>query len=50
MLRVGLTGSIGAGKSAVSSRLAELGAVVVDSDLLAREALAPGSAGLRDVV
>ena len=50
MLRVGLTGSIGSGKSAVSSRLAELGAVVVDSDLLAREALAPGSAGLRDVV
>ena len=50
MLRVGLTGSIGAGKSAVSSRLAELGAVVVDSDLLAREVLAPDSAGLRDVV
>jgi len=50
VLRVGLTGSIGAGKSAVSSRLAELGAVVVDSDLLAREVLAPDSAGLRDVV
>lgn len=50
MLRVGLTGSIGSGKSAVSSRLAELGAVVVDSDLLAREVLAPDSAGLRDVV
>jgi dephospho-CoA kinase len=50
VLRVGLTGSIGSGKSAVSSRLAELGAVVVDSDLLAREVLAPDSAGLRDVV
>jgi dephospho-CoA kinase len=50
VLRVGLTGSIGSGKSAVSSRLADRGAVVVDSDLLAREALAPGTDGLREVV
>ncbi len=50
MLRVGLTGSIGSGKSAVSSRLADRGAVVIDSDLLAREALAPGTDGLREVV
>ncbi|MDP9392228.1 MAG: dephospho-CoA kinase [Actinomycetota bacterium] len=50
MLRVGLTGGIGAGKSAVAARLAELGAVVVDADVLAREAVEPGSAGLAEVV
>ena len=50
MLRVGLTGSIGSGKSAVSSRLAARGAVVVDADKLAREALEPGTEGLREVV
>lgn len=46
MLHVGLTGGIGSGKSAVSSRLAELGAVVIDSDLLAREVVEPGTPGL----
>lgn len=46
MLRIGLTGGIAAGKSVVSRRLAELGAVVVDHDELAREAVAPGSVGL----
>lgn len=45
-MRVGLTGGIGAGKSVVAARLARLGAVVVDSDLLARDAVEPGSAGL----
>jgi len=50
MLRVGLTGGIGAGKSEVSRRLAELGAVVVDADLLARQVVAPGTDGLADVV
>lgn len=50
MLRVGLTGGIGAGKSAVSRRLAARGAVVVDSDLLAREVVEPGTDGLREVV
>ncbi|MER5641627.1 dephospho-CoA kinase [Kitasatospora sp. NPDC002227] len=50
MLRIGLTGGIGAGKSAVSARLAERGAVIVDSDLIAREVVAPGSEGLRAVV
>jgi dephospho-CoA kinase len=47
---VGLTGGIGAGKSAVAARLAELGAVVIDSDRLAREVVAPGSPGLAEVV
>jgi len=43
---IGLTGGIAAGKSAVAARLAALGAVVIDADLLAREAVAPGSPGL----
>ncbi|MHA7208057.1 dephospho-CoA kinase [Arthrobacter sp. MDT1-65] len=50
MLRIGLTGGIAAGKSVVARRLADLGAVVVDADLLAREAVAPGSPGLDEVV
>jgi dephospho-CoA kinase len=50
MLMVGLTGGIGAGKSAVSRRLARRGAVVIDSDVLAREVVAPGTAGLAEVV
>lgn len=50
MLRVGLTGGIGSGKSTVAGRLAELGAVVVDADVLAREVVAPGSEGLAAVV
>lgn len=45
-LRVGLTGGIGSGKSTVSARLAEHGAVVVDYDLLAREAVEPGTPAL----
>jgi dephospho-CoA kinase len=49
-MRVGLTGGIGSGKSAVSALLADLGASVVDADLLAREAVAPGSEGLAQVV
>ncbi|MEU8261405.1 dephospho-CoA kinase [Micromonospora sp. NPDC048999] len=50
MLRVGLTGGIGSGKSAVASRMAALGAVVIDADLIAREVVAPGSEGLAEVV
>jgi len=50
MLRVGLTGGIASGKSTVSALLAEYGAVVIDSDLLAREAVAAGSTGLAAVV
>lgn len=43
---IGLTGGIAAGKSAIAARLAALGAVVIDADQLAREAVAPGSPGL----
>ncbi|MEV0290238.1 dephospho-CoA kinase [Kribbella sp. NPDC050820] len=50
MLRVGLTGGIGSGKSAVSARLAARGAVVIDSDVLAREVVAKGTDGLTEVV
>jgi dephospho-CoA kinase len=50
VLTIGLTGGIGAGKSAVAQRLAALGAVVVDADRLAREAVAAGTDGLAEVV
>lgn len=50
MLVVGLTGGIGSGKSEVVRRLAALGAVVVDADLIAREVVEPGSPGLAQVV
>ena len=46
MLRVGLTGGIGSGKSEVSRRLAERGAVLIDADVAAREVVVPGSPGL----
>ena len=50
MLRVGLTGSIGVGKSYVAGILAELGCHVLDADQTAREVVAPGSTGLSAVV
>jgi dephospho-CoA kinase len=50
VLRVGLTGGIGSGKSEVSRRLATYGAVVIDADALARAAVAPGTDGLAEVV
>jgi dephospho-CoA kinase len=50
MLRIGLTGGIGAGKSTVARRLAELGATLVDADVVAREVVQPGSPGLAQVV
>ena len=46
MLRVAVTGGIGSGKSTVAGRLAQLGAVVADSDRLAREVVAAGTPGL----
>ena len=50
MLRVGLTGSIGVGKSFVAGVLAELGCHVLDADELAREVVLPGSPALEKVV
>jgi dephospho-CoA kinase len=46
MIRVGLTGGIGSGKSEVSARLADLGAVVIDADKGARAVVAAGTPGL----
>lgn len=50
MLIVGLTGGIGAGKSTVGNMFAQLGALVIDADQLAREAIEPGSSGFDEVV
>ncbi|MBX9393318.1 dephospho-CoA kinase [Streptomyces sp. TRM72054] len=50
MLKVGLTGGIGAGKSEVSRLLVECGAVLIDADRIAREVVAPGTPGLAAVV
>jgi dephospho-CoA kinase len=49
VLRVGLTGGIGSGKSAVASALVEHGAVLIDADVLAREVVEPGTPGLARV-
>jgi dephospho-CoA kinase len=49
VLRVGLTGGIGSGKSEVSKRLAGYGAVVIDADAVAREVVEPGTEGLAEV-
>ena len=49
MLRIGLTGGIGSGKSTVSRLLAERGAVIVDADAIAREVVRPGTPGLAAV-
>jgi len=49
-MRVGLTGGIASGKSTVSAILAELGAVVIDADKLAREVVEKGTPGLDQVV
>lgn len=50
MLRIGLTGGIGSGKSEVSRLLAAHGALVIDADLLAREVVEPGTPGHAEVV
>ena len=49
-MRVGLTGGIASGKSTVSAILDELGAVIIDADVLAREVVAKGTPGLEKVV
>ncbi|GAA2774300.1 dephospho-CoA kinase [Saccharopolyspora taberi] len=50
MLLLGLSGGIGSGKSTVARRLEELGATIIDSDVLAREVVAPGTDGLAALV
>ena len=50
MLIVGLTGGIGAGKSTVANMFAQLGALTIDADQLARQAIEPGSSGFDEVI
>jgi dephospho-CoA kinase len=50
VLRIGLTGGIGSGKSTVAALLAARGALVVDADRIAREVVEPGTPGLAAVV
>jgi dephospho-CoA kinase len=50
MLIVGLTGGIGAGKSTVANMFAQLGALTIDADQLARQAIEPGSIGFDEVI
>ncbi len=49
-MRIAVTGGIGSGKSSVTARLAERGAVVIDADRIAREVVEPGTPGLAAVV
>lgn len=49
VLRVGLTGGIGSGKSTVAGMLAECGAVVIDSDAISRQLTAPGGAAIDQI-
>jgi dephospho-CoA kinase len=49
MLRLGLTGGIGSGKSTVAGLLAELGAAVVDADAISRQLTAPGGAAVAEI-
>ena len=50
MLRIGLTGGIGAGKSTVSATFAECGGIIVDGDVISREVVEPGTEGLAALV
>lgn len=49
MLKVGLTGGMGSGKSTVATRLAQLGATVIDADAIAREIVEPGQPALAEL-
>jgi dephospho-CoA kinase len=50
MLRIGLTGGIGAGKSSVTATFAQCGGVIIDADVIAREVVEPGTEGLAALV
>ena len=50
MLRIGLTGGIGAGKSTVSATFSDCGGIIVDGDVIAREVVEPGTEGLSALV
>ena len=50
MLRIGLTGGIGAGKSVLSATFAQCGGIIVDGDVISREVVEPGTEGLASLV
>jgi dephospho-CoA kinase len=50
MVRVGLTGGIASGKSAVAAELAARGAIIIDADVLAREVVEPGTSALAAII
>lgn len=50
IVSVGLTGGIASGKSAAAARLAELGAVIIDADVISRQVVEPGTEGLAEIV
>jgi dephospho-CoA kinase len=50
MLRIGLTGGIGAGKSALSATFSQCGGIIIDGDVIAREVVEPGTEGLAALV
>ena len=50
VFRVALTGGIASGKSTVADMFGELGAVLIDTDIIARDVVLPGTAGLQDIV
>ncbi len=50
MLKIGLTGGIGSGKSVVSEHFARLGAPIIDTDIIARQLVTPGSDGLQAII
>ncbi|WP_312589120.1 dephospho-CoA kinase [Corynebacterium dentalis] len=49
MWKIGVTGGIGSGKSTVSQRLQDLGAVIIDADKVAREIVEPGQPALKEL-
>jgi len=49
MLRIGLTGGIGSGKSTISTLFAELGVPIIDADIIAREVVTPKQPALREI-
>ena len=50
LLRIGLTGGIGSGKSEASRHFARLGATLIDTDLIARELVEPGQPALSEII
>lgn len=50
MITIGLTGGIGSGKTTVTNYLENLGAIIIDADVIAREVVAPGNPALKQIL